>query len=184
MLVLMNKLSDFCSLFSRNSPSCKHEVELLGKMATDIGFYWPLSFPTESVTYKMHCTNVHIPDYARRNAWLGRHGGMDTEQGVESLHKCIRRLYGWHKHKKDFDREGGMFGDAQVMMKLDSMALCDVKRRVCPACKLPNSKLQFKLHCVCIKTKKAQAATRAAQAEAAPPPSPASAAAQADAAVQ
>ena len=152
MLGLMNKLADFCALFSRNEPLCRHEVEMLGRMGTDLGMYWPLSFPTESVTYKMHLMIVHIPAYARENAWLGRHAGTDTEQGVESLHKDVARVFGRHGQQSTSKRESGMFADIQVLLRLVAMGLCTPKPRICPACDKANSKHKYEKHCVCDKT--------------------------------
>ena len=122
---------------------------MLELMATDLAFYWPQAFPFESITYKMHIAFTHIHQYARLNAHRGRSPGMDTEQGVESLHKFIAALVARQKSQKKAARGLGLFNELQWRCAVRTEVF-DSCTRVCPGCKNPNSK-SYDVHCTCIK---------------------------------
>ena len=158
-LELLNKWTDMSRLYNRNSPLCRHEVAQLGLMAADLGMFFPMHFPHESITYKFHLLCFHIHEWALLHGPIGLSPGMCNEQGIESFHQrmalLIKRCS--HAKKANGERQSKAFRLAVATQpKTVHGQSCP---RVCPTCL---AQIAGTVKCGCKLAHKAAAAVVAA----------------------
>ena len=84
---LLTLFSQIYELFSANHPLCKHEVELIAFRCYQFGSWFPTNFPEANLIRKFHVLTFHVPEKARLHWTVG----METEQGIESVHPFVNK---------------------------------------------------------------------------------------------
>jgi hypothetical protein len=85
---LLNKLHQLDKLYSLARPLCRHEVAIYGMRAYSYGNWFPVHFPKQRITPKMHIMIYHMTQHAHTHRSIG----MFSEQGGESLHAVFNKL--------------------------------------------------------------------------------------------
>jgi hypothetical protein len=88
VLGLLTRLRDLHQLYSAARPLCRHEVAALQRKAYEYGNWYPVNFPDQTITPKMHVMIYHMPELAQ----LYHTVGMFSEQAGESIHTVFNKL--------------------------------------------------------------------------------------------
>ncbi len=88
VLGLLTCLRDLHQLYSAARPLCRHEVVNLQTKAYEFGNWYPVKFPDQTITPKMHIMIYHMPELAQ----LYHAVGMFSEQAGESIHNIFNNL--------------------------------------------------------------------------------------------
>lgn len=85
---LLNILYQLDALFSLPRPLCRHEVAIYCMRAYSFGNWFPVHFPAQRITPKMHVMIYHMSQFAQRYHTIG----MFSEQAGESIHNVFNKL--------------------------------------------------------------------------------------------
>ena len=87
-LDLLSRLYSLHTLYSLARPLCDHEVHELTYMCHEFGHWYPLNFPKQRITPKMHVMIYHMPELAQRYRTVG----MFSEHAGEAIHTVFNKL--------------------------------------------------------------------------------------------
>ena len=87
-LDLLSRLYSLHALYSLDRPLCDHEVEQLTSLCHEFGHWYPLNFPKQRITPKMHVMIYHMPELAQPYRTVG----MFSEQVGEAIHTVFNKL--------------------------------------------------------------------------------------------
>ena len=87
-LDLLSRLYTLHSLYSLARPLCDHEVDELTSKCHEFGCWFPVSFPKNRITPKMHVMIYHMPELAQRYRTVG----MFSEHAGEAIHTVFNKL--------------------------------------------------------------------------------------------
>jgi hypothetical protein len=85
---LLSKLHQLDCLFTLPRPLCRHEVAIYCMRAYSFGNWFPVHFPTQHITPKMHVMIYHMTRCAQHYHTIG----MFSEQAGESIHNVFNKL--------------------------------------------------------------------------------------------
>ena len=87
-LGLLSRLHSLHQIYSAARPLCDHEIQSFCYNAYEFGHWFPINFPTHSITPKMHVMIYHMPELAVRYRTIG----MFSEQAGEAIHTVFNKL--------------------------------------------------------------------------------------------
>ena len=116
---LLTRFASCYDLYHRNTPLCKHEVELLAYRAANFGRWFPVTFPNAAVKRKFHLLTHEVPRQARRLQTVG----MLIEQVTESIHPFMNKVgYLFIQTQNTIERQKLMARQYNMFARIDHYA--------------------------------------------------------------
>ena len=85
---LLTRLHSLHAMYSASRPLCDHEIASFCYDAYEFGHWFPINFPKQRITPKMHVMIYHMPELAQKYHTIG----MFSEQAGEAIHTVFNKL--------------------------------------------------------------------------------------------